>query len=52
MSLLTRLIITAFLLPATAFAIDPYVPDDLQDWKAAAKAWIDGIGFRPDISEL
>ncbi|MGI9270995.1 MAG: hypothetical protein ACR2QT_04415 [Woeseiaceae bacterium] len=34
MSLLFRLVLTALLLPATAFANDPYVPDELQDWQA------------------
>jgi hypothetical protein len=34
MSLILRLVLTALLLPATAFAIDPYVPEDLQDWQA------------------
>jgi hypothetical protein len=34
MSFLIRLILIALLIPAAAFAVDPYVPEDLQDWQA------------------
>ena len=33
MSLISRLAVIVLLLPAAAYANDPYVPDDLQDWQ-------------------
>ncbi len=33
MSVLPRLFLVALLLPATLYASDPYVPDELQDWR-------------------
>ena len=33
MNTLLRLVLISLLLPAIAFADDPYVPDDLQDWQ-------------------